>query len=99
MNWESGESTYEALNNIAADDPVTCAIYGMKNNLLEEEGWRHFKKIAKRHKKLKRLLNQGKLQPYHTQKVYKFGILVPCHHREAIELSPRKGHLNRRKQM
>ena len=27
VEWETGESTYEPLDVIAADDPVTCAIY------------------------------------------------------------------------
>ena len=30
VNWETGESTYEPLHIVAADDPVSCAIYGEK---------------------------------------------------------------------
>ena len=37
VNWETGESTYEPLNIIAADDSVSCAIYAKENNLLEKE--------------------------------------------------------------
>ena len=48
VNWESGESTYEPLHIIAADDPVSCAIYAKKNGLLDTEGWKQFKGIAKR---------------------------------------------------
>ena len=40
VNWETGESTFEPLSTIAADDPVTCAIYAKDNGLLEEDGWR-----------------------------------------------------------
>ena len=40
--WENGEVTYEPLNVIAADDPVTCAIYARENKLLNQDGWRHF---------------------------------------------------------
>ena len=36
VNWENGESTYEPLHIIAADDPISCAIYAKENNLLEE---------------------------------------------------------------
>ena len=61
VNWESGESTYEPLDMIAADDPVTCAIYAKEKDLLEQEGWHHFKRIANRQKKLLRLVNQAKL--------------------------------------
>ena len=38
VNWESGKSTYEPLDFIGKDDPVTCAIYGKKNNLLNIPG-------------------------------------------------------------
>lgn len=48
VNWETGESIYEPFHIIAADDPVTCEIYTNENNLLEEEGWKRFKRIAKR---------------------------------------------------
>ena len=40
VNWDSCKSTYETLNIIVADDPVTCVIYGMKNNLLHKKGWK-----------------------------------------------------------
>ncbi len=52
VEGETGESTYEPLDNIAADDPVTCAIYAKKMNLLDEPGWKRFKKIIKNQKKL-----------------------------------------------
>ena len=38
VNWETGESTYEPLYLIAADDLVSCAIYAKENKLLEEPG-------------------------------------------------------------
>ena len=61
VNWETGESTYEPLHLVAADDPVTCAIYAKENGLLEEDGWRRFHRIAHRQKKCIRLINQAKL--------------------------------------
>ena len=61
VEWETGESTYEPLDNIAADDPVTCAIYAKKMNLLDEPGWKRFKKIIKNQKKLTRMINQTRL--------------------------------------
>jgi hypothetical protein len=39
VEWETGEITTEPLNIIAADNPVTCALYARDNNLLEEPGW------------------------------------------------------------
>jgi hypothetical protein len=35
--------TSEPLAVIAADDPVTCAIYAKGNDLLEPDGWKRFK--------------------------------------------------------
>ena len=91
MNWESGESTYEPLHIIAADDPVSCAIYAKKNDLLDTEGWKRFKGIVKRQKKLNRLLNQAKLQSFRPCKVYKFGIEVPRNHDHTMELDRMNG--------
>ena len=34
VEWETGEITYEPLSLIAADDPVTCAEYAKKHDLL-----------------------------------------------------------------
>jgi hypothetical protein len=40
VEWENGEITTEPLSIIAADDPVTCAIYARDNGLLELDGWK-----------------------------------------------------------
>jgi len=40
IEWENGEITSEPLSIIAADDPVTCAIYAKENNLLEQDSWK-----------------------------------------------------------
>ena len=39
IEWENGEITYEPLDVIAANDPITCAIYARENCLLNELGW------------------------------------------------------------
>jgi hypothetical protein len=36
---------------------VTCAVYAHKHGLLEEEGWKWFKRIAKREKKMLCMVN------------------------------------------
>jgi hypothetical protein len=46
IQWETGESTYEPLNLIASDDPVTCAEYAKKHGLLDKTGWKRSKQIA-----------------------------------------------------
>ena len=91
VHWENGESTYEPLHIIAADDPISCAIYAKENNLLEEEGWKRFKRLAKRQKKVVRLMNQTKLQSFRTKPVYMFAHLVPRNHDQALQLIENNG--------
>ena len=40
--WENGETTSKPLSIIATDNPISCANYGQKNNLLDLSGWRRF---------------------------------------------------------
>jgi hypothetical protein len=46
IEWENGEITSEPLKVIAADDPVSCAVYARENDLLDKPGWMRFKHIA-----------------------------------------------------
>ena len=91
VNWETGESTFEPLATIAADNPVTCAIYAKENDLLELDGWRQFKQIAHCEQKLIRMANQAKLRSFRTTPVYKFGFMVPRNHAQAVELDAKNG--------
>ena len=38
VEWESGEVTYEPLTLISKDDPITCAVYAKKHDLLDTTG-------------------------------------------------------------
>ena len=44
VEWESGEITYEPLALISKDDPITCAVYAKKHDLLDTTGWKHLKR-------------------------------------------------------
>ena len=66
-------------------------LYAKDNNLLEQDGWKRFKKVEKRQRKLERLLNQTKLHSYHHRNIYKFGVLVPRTHQHAMELDRENG--------
>ena len=90
VEWETGESTYEPLDVIAADDPVTCAIYAKEKGLLNEPGWQCFKLIATRENRLLRMTNQAKLHSYRCSLKYKFGYQVPNNHAEVILLDKKK---------
>ena len=52
VKWENGEITDEPLITVGADDPVTCAIYAREHGLLDMPGWKRFKGIVRRQKKL-----------------------------------------------
>jgi DNA-directed RNA polymerase subunit L len=44
--WEDGSETYEPLEMIIKDDPVTFASYALKHDLLGRSGWKRVKAIA-----------------------------------------------------
>ncbi|MFA9289401.1 MAG: reverse transcriptase domain-containing protein, partial [Weeksellaceae bacterium] len=91
VEWESGETTYEPLDLIASDDPVTCAEYAKRHNLLDTAGWKRFRRYAKSEKKLSRMINQAKLQSYRREPFWKFGVLVPRTHSQAVEIDMKNG--------
>ena len=86
IEWEDGTITMEPLSTIAADDPATCAKYAKEHNLLELEGWKRFKRLARRTKKMQRMINQVALAAKKKGPVYKFGIRIPKNEAEAREL-------------
>jgi hypothetical protein len=89
--WENGETTWEPLGIIGKSDPVTCAIYGKEHNLLEQDGWKCFARLARRQKKLLRLAHQAKLQSFRCRPTFKFGIQIPRSHAQALELDKENG--------
>ena len=52
MSWLKGDR--------AADNPVMCAAYAKKHNLLNLPGWRRFRNIARSQKSLTSAINQTK---------------------------------------
>jgi hypothetical protein len=91
IEWVNAEITKEPLTIIAADDPVSCAIYARENGLLDKPGWKRFKHIAKQEKKFTRMVNQAKLTSYNTAPRYKYGFEVPRTYEEALRLDKRNG--------
>ena len=86
VDWEDGERTYEPLDMIATDDPVTCAIYARDNKLLDLDGWKRFRRILKRDVQFQRIVNQTRLRSVRRTMRYKYGYLIPNTHEEAMEL-------------
>ena len=62
VEWESGEVTYEPLTLISKDDPITCAVYAKKHDLLDTTGWRHLKRYAKTSKRPIRAVKQSRIR-------------------------------------
>ena len=89
VEWENGEITHEPLDILAKDDPVTCAVYDRDNSLLELVGWKRFKSITKREKKMLRMVSQAKLRSYHYTPKYKFGFCIPMNYDQAIKMDER----------
>ena len=89
--WEDSSQIYEPLKTMAADNPAVCAVYAERANLLNTEGWKQFRRLAKRSQVLTRQLNQVKLALCCTALLFKFGYQVPRHHKEALSLDERNG--------
>ena len=62
VEWESGEVTYEPLTLISKDDPITCAVYAKKHDLLDTTGWKHLKRYAKTSKRLIRAVKKSRIR-------------------------------------
>jgi hypothetical protein len=97
VKWEDGSQSYEPLDAMAADDPITLALYACANNLLDTPGWKRFRHIAtaitKECNKIRSMIHQ-----YHVSKgkqthgpIFKFGIQVPRSVKEAYELDAKHG--------
>ena len=86
VEWESGEVTYEPLTLISKDDPITCAVYTKKHDLLDTIGWKHLKRYAKTSKRLTRAFKQSRFRQVRASARYQHGFLVPKDYNDAIRL-------------
>ena len=76
----------EPITIITADDPVTCIIYAKNKNLLETKGWKIFKEITKRQKKMFRPANQAKLRSFQLAPKYKYWFKAPRAYKHAPKI-------------
>ena len=63
----------------------------MENGLLDTPGWRSLNRIAICEKLFNKMLKQSKLQSQRHGKHYKFGVLVPKSHEEAVGIDKENG--------
>ena len=62
---------------MAKDQPDLCAQYALKNNLLNKDGWKQFRRRAKNSKVLDRKVNQHKKQHKQYAPVFMYGVEIP----------------------
>ena len=86
VEWESGQVTYEPLTLISKDDPITCAVYVKKHDLLDTTGWKHLKRYAKTSKRLIRAVKQSRTCQVRASARYQHGFQVPKDYNDAIRL-------------
>ena len=86
VEWESGEVTYEPLTLISKDDPINCADYAKKHDLLDTTGWNHPKRYAKISKRLIRAVKQSWIRQVRASARYQHGFQVPKDNNDAIRL-------------
>ena len=84
--WESGEVTYESLTLISKDDPITCAVYAKKHDLLDTTGWKHLKRYAKTSKRLIRAVKQSRICQVRASARYQHGFQIPKDYNDAMRL-------------
>ena len=91
VEWEYGEVTYEPLTLISKDDPITCAIYAKKHDLLDTTGWKHLKRYAKTSKRLIRAVKQSRIRQVRASARYQHGFQVPKDYNDAMRLDKENG--------
>ena len=91
VEWESGEITYEPLALISKDDPITCAVYAKKHDLLDTTGWKHLKRYAKTSKRLIRAVKQSRSRQARASARYQHGFQVPRDYNDAMGLDKENG--------
>ena len=91
VEWESGEVTYEPLTLISKDDPITCAVYAKKHDLLDTTGWKHLKRYAKTSKRLIRAVKQSRIRQVRASARYRHGFQVPKDYNDAMRLDKENG--------
>ena len=91
VEWESGEVTYEPLTLISKDDPITCAVYAKKHDLLDTTGWKHLKRYAKTSKRLIRAVKQSRIRQVRASARYQHGFQVQKNYNDAMRLDKENG--------
>ena len=74
------------LDVVGQDDPAECAKYAKEHGLLDTSGWKRFKRLARRSKKMERMAKHAAMASKRRGPIYHFGVQVPRKEKEAREL-------------
>ncbi len=91
VQWASGQRDWRALNQLYQDDPISVSMYAKKHGLLNIDGWKRCRKVAKKSKILGRMINQVRLKNFRNKPVYKYGVQCPRSHDEAMMIDEKNG--------
>ena len=89
VEWDDGSQTYEPLDTMIKDDPITLSLYAQDNNLLQTPSWKRCRRILNANPNLKLHVNKTKVRS--SLPNYQFGIQVPRTVKEAYDLDNRNG--------
>jgi hypothetical protein len=92
VQWASGATTWNALNLMFSDDPMSASICTMRNTLLQTPGWKRCKPCIKNAKKFGCVINRAKLHNLRRWPVYKYGHQVPRDQQEAVFIGQKNGY-------
>jgi len=93
LKWDGYEvPTWEPLEVMKRDDPVTVAKYAQENGLVEQSMWKWAKRYIKNEKKITRMYRQMlAAKSRKTGAKYQFGVRVPRSLKQAYELDRLNG--------
>ena len=84
VEWEPGEVTYEPLTLISKKDPINCAVYAKKRDLLDTTGWNHPKRHAKISKRPIRAVKQSRIHQVRASARYQHSFQISTDYNHAI---------------
>ena len=79
IDWDGHDATWEPRNIIEESDPMTVATYAKENNLLNVSGWKKYKNMGRKIRKVNRIVRSvmkaKKNHPSGPQ--YNYGVRLP----------------------
>mmetsp|Transcript_20329 Transcript_20329/g.42624 ORF Transcript_20329/g.42624 Transcript_20329/m.42624 type:complete len:1867 (-) Transcript_20329:137-5737(-) len=91
LDFDDGTQSWEPVNVVGKDDPISLARYAQENDLLNKPGWKFLRKIARRLRFAQVAINAANRRSNPSQVRYKFGVRIPRNYKEAVFLDEQNG--------